>query len=178
MWVFNNAPEEVAIIQQDFFRARDFFEAVRAASKDATSIERQLAEMEARELSLGGSGFEPRVRSTSDHDRMAGRVAIKADLERRLQARQQEDYELLDLACNVLYGTDTQTGLWSFVGWPADAICQHYVNDIEWPVVARMLKHERRYVWAKVCNAFKVCDEKVDFDKIRAELERCTRKVT
>ena len=166
------------MLDYEFRDARSFFDAVRAASKDATSIDSQLAEMEAREFSLGGSGFEPRVRSTSDHDRMAGRVALKADLEERLRSRQQLDYDLLDLACNVLYGTDTQTGLWSFVGWPADAICQHYVNDLSWPVVARMLKYERRYMMAKVRTALRVCDEKVDFDKVRAELERCTRKET
>ena len=89
---------------------------------------------------------------------MASRVATMVDMESRLRERQEADYDLIDMACAVLYGQDNRSGLWALVGWPADAICQHYLNDLEWSVVARLMGYERRYVLAKVRNALDVCD--------------------
>lgn len=174
---FQHAHEEVAAIQLEFSRTRDFFDAVREASRDADRVKRQLDAMAERELSLGGSSFEPRVRTSPNPGRMEGRVVAKVDLEERLRDRQRDDYDMLDLACAVLYGTDAASGLWAFVGWPADAICQHYVNDLPWSVVAKLMGYEKRYVVSRVRNAMRVCDEKVDFEKVRATWES-TRKDT
>ena len=86
--------------------AREFFESAREAARDAERIRRQLDAMESRTLSLGGGGFEPRVRSTPDPDRMGLRVSALIDHGGMLERRQAEDYRLIDAACRILYGPD------------------------------------------------------------------------
>ena len=81
-----------------FGSAREFFDYAREASRDAERIGRQLAEMEVRAEGIGSGGFEPRVRSTPDPDRMAGRVVANADHKERLEARREEDYRIIDQA--------------------------------------------------------------------------------
>lgn len=141
-----------------FASARELFEAAREASRDAERIGRQLAAMEQRALSLGGSGFEPRVSATHDPDRVGGSVAALVDMERRLRERQSEDYALIDLACAVLYGTDSDAGLWALVGWRADAIAQHYLNGLTWAEVGAVLGYSEQHVWREAQVALDVCD--------------------
>jgi len=128
--------------------AREFFDAAREAARDAERCRRQLAEMEGRAASLGGGGFEPRVRSTPEPDRMAGRVAAMVDREGMLERRQDECYEVIDAACRVLYGPDNRSGLYALVGWPADAIWHHYLGLRTWEEVGELLgyspAHARR----------------------------------
>ena len=141
-----------------FTSARDLFESAREASRDAERIQRQLAAMEGRATSLGGGGFEPRVRSTPDPDRIGQATVEKVTLEERLSQRQTEDYALINFACAVLYGTDNESGLWSLVGWRADAIAQHYVNDNTWAVTADLMGYSEQHVRQQVAYAFEVCD--------------------
>lgn len=141
-----------------FQSARELFEAAREASRDAERITRQLAAMEQRTLSLGGGGFEPRVSSTPTPDRMALRINALVDVEDKLRRRQEEDYQLIDLASAVLYGTDSDAGLWALVGWRADAIFHHYLNGMTWEQVGSLLGYNHQYVWQQVQVALNVCD--------------------
>lgn len=141
-----------------FQSARELFECARGASRDAESARRQLQAMEQRTLSIGGGGFEPRVRSTTDPDKMSRRVGMLLDMESRLRERQADAYALLDLASRVLYGDDSTAGLWALVGWRADAIYHHYIDDLKWAVVASMLGYSETHVRQQVQVAFDICD--------------------
>ena len=126
--------------------AREFFEAAREAARDAERIRRQLDGMESRALSLGGGGFEPRVRSTPDPDRIGASVSAMLDQGERLRERADEDYAVIDAACRVLYGPDNRSGLYALVGWPADAIYHHYLALRTWEETAAMLGYSADHV--------------------------------
>lgn len=138
--------------------AREYFEAAREAARDAERIRRQLAGMERKALALGGGGFEPRVRSTPDPDRIGRSVAAMVDHEEILTRRQDEDYRIIDAACAVLYGPDDRGGLYALVGWPADAIYHHYLALRTWDEVARMMGYSTRHVQRSVDTAFELAD--------------------
>lgn len=138
--------------------ARELFEAAREAARDAERIRLQLASMEARATHVGGGGFEPRVRSTPDPDRMGATVAALADHGGMLERRQAEDYRLIDAACRVLYGPDNRGGLYALVGWPADAIYHHYLALRTWDETAAMMAYSKRYVIERVTWALELAD--------------------
>ncbi|MBQ9006739.1 MAG: hypothetical protein IJ092_10265 [Atopobiaceae bacterium] len=138
--------------------AREFFEAAREAARDAHLVARQLDGMEHRALSLGGGGFEPRVRSTPDPDRIGATVAAGIDQGERLRARQEEDYRAIDAACRVLYGADNRSGLYALVGWPADAIYHHYLALRTWEDTAALLGYSVRHVQTCVRAALDLAD--------------------
>ena len=138
--------------------AREFFEAAREAARDARRISRQLDGMERRALALGGGGFEPRVRSTPDPDRIGRGVAAMLDNEAVLRERQQADRALIDAACELLYGADRRSGLYALVGWPADAIFHHYLALRTWDEVADMMGYSVRHVQTCVASALDYAD--------------------
>jgi len=138
--------------------AREFFESAREAASDARRVDRQLAAMEARALSLGGGGFEPRVRSTPDPDRIGANVASGMDVRAVLEARRDEDGRVTDAACRVLYGPDRRSGLYALVGWPADAIYHHYLALRTWEQVADMMGYSVSHVKHSVCVALDLAD--------------------
>lgn len=145
-----------------FGSAREFFDYAREASRDADRIGRQLAEMEVRAEGIGSGGFEPRVRSTPDPDRMAGRVVANADHKERLEARREEDYRIIDVACEILYGPDNRSGLYALVGWPADAIYHHYLALRTWDAVADMMGYSAQHVRRSVSAALDLADANGD----------------
>jgi len=138
--------------------ARDFFEAASAAARDAERVSRQLDGMERRALALGGGGFEGRVRSTPDPDRIGRAVGAMVDHEGMLLQRQEEDYALVDSACELLYGRDNRSGLYALVGWPADAIYHHYLALRTWEETAAMMGYSVRHVQTCVAMAFDMAD--------------------
>lgn len=138
--------------------AREFFDAARSAAREADRISHELAELEARAESTGGGGFEPRVRSTPEPDRMASRVASKVDREEMLERRQDECYQLIDAACRVLYGPDNRSGLYALVGWPADAIYHHYLTLRTWEDTADLIGYSVRHVQTCVRAALDLAD--------------------
>ena len=138
--------------------AREFFEAAREAARDAARISRQLDGMERRALALGGGGFEPRVRSTPDPDRIGRAVGSLLDNEAVLRSRQESDYALIDAACAVLYGPDNRSGLYALVGWPADAIWHHYLGLRTWEDTADLMGYSTRHVQTCVAAALDVAD--------------------
>lgn len=141
-----------------FASARDLFESAREASRDMARIRRQLDAMEHRASSLGSGGFEPRVRSTHDPDRMGGAVVTKVDMEERLRERYDDDRRLVDMATSVLYGDEGGGGLWALVGWRADAIAQHYLHDLTWAQVGDLLCYSEQHVWREAMAALETCD--------------------
>ena len=138
--------------------AREFFESAREAARDAERIRRQLDAMEARSLSLGGGGYEGRVRSTPDPDRIGASVSAMLDQTDRLREREAEDYAIIDAACRVLYGADNRSGLYALVGWPADAIYHHYLALRTWEVTAAMLGYSVQHVRRQVLYALDLAD--------------------
>ena len=138
--------------------AREFFEAAMAAARDAERIRRELAAMDERSCGLGGGGFEPRVRSTPDPDRMGRAVAARIDRGGMLERRADEDYRIIDAACALLYGPDNRSGLYALVGWPADAIYHHYLALRTWEDTAAMMGYSVRHVQRSVDVAFDVAD--------------------
>ena len=141
-----------------FESCRELFECARGASRDAESARRQLQAMEQRTLSLGGGGFEPRVLSTADPDKMSRRVGMLLDMEERLRERQAEAYALLDLASRVLYGDDSNAGLWSLVGWRADAIYHHYLGLRTWVETAAIVGYSEQHVRRAAVAAMELAD--------------------
>lgn len=151
------------MITHRFVSARDLFQQAREASRDAERIRRQLVEMRERSTSLGGGGFEPRVRTTPDHDSMGSRVASMVDRERALARRQAEDYELIDLACAALYGSD-QTGEQGLAGlvpetWWADVLWWRYLDDSTWEQVGRAVGYSSRRCFDVAQAALDIADE-------------------
>ena len=138
--------------------AREFFESAREAARDAERIRRQLDAMEHRALSLGGGGYEGRVRSTPDPDRIGASVSAMLDQTERLRERADEDYVIIDAACRVLYGADNRSGLYALVGWPADAIYHHYLALRTWEVTAAMLGYSVQHVRRQVLYALDLAD--------------------
>jgi squalene cyclase len=138
--------------------SRELFDAARAAARDAELCARQLASMEESALSLGGGGFEPRVRSTPDPDRIGAAVSSVVDQGERLRARQDEDYRLIDAACRVLYGADNRSGLYALVGWPADAIYHHYLALRTWEDTAALLGYSVSHVKHMASAAMDLAD--------------------
>jgi len=138
--------------------AREMFEAAREAALDAERVRRQLESMESASVSVGGQGFEGRVRSTPDPDRIGRAVAAAVDHESVLIQRQDADYALIDAACKVLYGADNRSGLYALVGWPADAIYHHYLALQTWDETARMMGYSVSHVKHSVSIALDMAD--------------------
>ena len=138
--------------------AREFFNAVAEANRDAERVKRQLDALEHRALGMSGGGFEPRVRSTPAHDKMGSSVAALVDQESTLTKRLEDDYALLNQAHALLYGTDNESGLWSLVGLRADALALHYVNGLRWAEVGSVLGYTEQHVWREAQVALDTCD--------------------
>lgn len=122
--------------------ARDYFDWVRDASRDAESIRRQLETLESRAKALGGGGFEPRTRSTPDPKRMEGRIVAYMQREEELKARQEADYAIIGRACRLLYGEDEDgRGGVALACGPlhADVLWWRYLADSQWKEVAATL---------------------------------------
>lgn len=138
--------------------ARELFEAAREAALDAGRAGAQLAAMQRRAEGVGGGGFEGRVHSTPDPDRVGRAVAALVDHGALLEERQRRDYALMGRACSLLYGPDGRGGLWALVGWPADAIYHHYLGLLTWPEVASMLGYSEQHVRRMASAALDLAD--------------------
>jgi len=142
--------------------ARDFFERARAASIDAETCRRQLDALEQRAKALGGGGFEPRTRSTPDPQRMEGRIARYVDMEAKLRSRMEEDYRLIDIACDVLYGPeqDGDGGLSRALSpVSADVLWWRYLDDATWETVGRTVSKSARTCQSLASGALSWMDE-------------------
>lgn len=127
----------------DYSNARDFFDSVREASREAERTRLTLMQMEARE-GVRAQGYEPRVTVGGERDRMA-QTDARIDYEARMSERIEEDYRLIDLACRVLYGEESgKGGVDALMGSAvADCISFRYVDARPWPEVAALLGYSR-----------------------------------
>lgn len=137
--------------------ARDFFEAVRDASEDAERTSRTIRAMESRE-GVRAQSYGPRGRGGS-HDPMAATDA-RMDYEERYRRRVEEDYRLIDEACDVIYGADQSTGgVGAILGAPyADALWWRYCAAATWPEVAEGAGMSERWCRDAVGVAMDVVD--------------------
>lgn len=124
--------------------ARDFFDAVRAASGDAGRAKAELEGLEERRLSLGHHGTMAVSGGGSDVNGTAASVAF-LDRERALHRRVEEDYALLDKACEVIYGADNEHGIERGIGTRfADVVWHRSCGEESWDEVAASVGMSRR----------------------------------
>lgn len=128
---------------EDYSNARDFFESVREASREAERTRLTLLQMEAREGARAQT-YAERVSVGGERDRMA-QTDARMDYEERMRERIEEDYALLDLACRVLYGEESgKGGVDRLMGSAvADCISFRYVDARPWPEVAALMGYSR-----------------------------------
>ncbi len=128
---------------EDYPSARDFFEAVRDASREAERTRLTLLQMESRE-GVRAQGYEPRVSVGGNSDKMATTDA-RMDYEARMSERIEADYALIDMACELLYGRESgKGGVDALMGSAvADCISFRYVDARPWPEVAALLGYSR-----------------------------------
>ena len=127
----------------DYASAEDFFCAVRHASREAERTKLALMQMEARE-GVRAQGYEPRVMVGGERDKMAA-TDSRIDYERRMSERIEADYQLLDMACAVLYGRESgKGGVDALMGSDvADCISFRYVDARPWGEVAALMGYSR-----------------------------------
>ena len=127
----------------DYASAEDFFEAVREASREAERTRLTLLRMEARE-GVRAQSYEPRVTVGGERDRMAA-TDERMDREDRMAERIEADYALIDMACAVLYGLESDKGgLEALMGSAvADCISFRYVDARPWGEVAALMGYSR-----------------------------------
>lgn len=127
----------------DYASAEDFFEAVRQASREAERTRLTLMQMEARE-GVRAQTYAERVSVGGERDRMA-HTDSRIDYETRMSERIEQDYQLLDMACAVLYGRESgKGGVDALMGSAvADCISFRYVDARPWSEVAALMGYSR-----------------------------------
>ena len=128
---------------EDYSNARDFFESVREASREAERTRLTLLQMEAREGARAQT-YAERVSVGGERDKMAA-TDSHIDYEARMAERIEQDYQLLDMACAVLYGRESgKGGVDALMGSAAaDCISFRYVDARPWSEVAALLGYSR-----------------------------------
>lgn len=144
----------------DYVMARDLFDAARDAALDADRIGGSLRRAEA---ACGLRGHAPTGLPGGRggvHDPMAP-VDRLVDQEERTRRRLEEDYELIDLACGVIYGTgqDGRGGVCALLGpATADALWWRYCGGAPWASVARHVGMSERWCVSAAAAALDVVD--------------------
>lgn len=151
-----------------FGSARDLFEAVREASRDASEIRSRLSRLESA-CGLRAQRYDAPSSRGGAPDAMRA-VDIYVDQEERLRRRQYEDYELIGLASSVIYGTseDGNGGIQALLGpRQADAMWWRFCAAKPWQTVAAMVGASER--WCR--DAVRVSLDTVDSYGWRAVAE-------
>lgn len=125
-------------------RARDFFESVREASREAERTRHTIMRMEGNErprgMSLHVGGGSSRTDAMQPSDRLM-------DYEAMMRRRIDGDWALIDRACVVLYGEDQMGGGGLCAdrssAW-ADVLYHRYVDALRWAEVGDLLGYSER----------------------------------
>ena len=143
---------------EDYSNARDFFETVREASREAERTRLTLLQMEAREGARAQT-YAERVSVGGERDRMA-QTDARMDYEERMAKRVEEDYALLDLACRALYGEDSgKGGLDALMGSAvADCMSFRYVDARPWEEVAALTGYSSKQCQRLCVVGLDACD--------------------
>ena len=128
--------------------ARELFECARDAARDAESKLRILKAMEAAEGPRGSGGSTGGGGASDPMVRVDERIVREQGWAKRIE----EDYELVDAACAVLYGRDFRGGLDKLLGTAyADVLYFRYLAYESWDTVAERVgysvKQCQRYCW-------------------------------
>ena len=127
-------------------QARDFFDSVYDAAREADRFSRAIARMESREGAKAQS-YSERVSMGGDRDVMEP-TDRRIDYEERCRRRREEDYALIDRACEVIYGREDQCsgGIGAILGSAyADALWWRYCAAAPWPDVAAGVGMSERF---------------------------------
>lgn len=133
--------------------ARELFECARDAARDAESKLRILKAMEAAEGPRGSGGSTGGGGASDPMARVDERIVREQGWAKRIE----EDYELVDAACAVLYGRDFQGGLDKLLGTAyADVLYFRYLAYESWDTVAERVGYSAR-------QCFRMHDVALDF---------------
>lgn len=138
--------------------AKDFFESVKAASEEAWRTHLTLERMEASE-GIHGSSFSGTHGTNSDVNGMC-RTNARLDLEQKMQQRLEEDYELIDMAHMVIYGTEPFGGGIEKLldSKHADCMYWRYMDGATWRKVAFKTTIGESTCRQYVNDALNLCD--------------------
>lgn len=140
--------------------AREFFAAVRDASREAARIQSTAHRMQDSEGLRGSGGFEPRVRSTNPDPSGMSRVDARIDFEAANERRLEEDYALIDAACAVIYGRDGRgDGLERLMGSAvSDCMWWRFCAAESWAVVADACGYSKSQARRLCAQGLDACD--------------------
>lgn len=150
----------------DYPSARDLFDDARRCAIDADRIRLAIIRMESREGARAQT-YESHGRSGHRADAMA-QTDARMDYEGRMRLRQRRDYDVIDLACDVLYGPDQLSGGLSTLLSPAhaDAVCLRFCNAETWEAVAAGCGMSVRWCEGAVPRAMELMDA-YGLDRVR-----------
>lgn len=140
--------------------ARELFEAAREAMADTVKATNELEALEESQNKLPSGLSVGTVGGHLQGDKIGRIVARTAERKERLERRIEANEELIDLACEILYGGDQiSDGLASLAPeWWSDAIYHHYLNLMSWPEVAELMGYHSRWIQSRVAAAFDLAD--------------------
>lgn len=141
--------------------SRDLMRAARAASDDYDRCERQMIALRLKAESLGG-GQAGATSGTHSHDSLERRVVALADRERDLEGRMARDEQVMDAACEMLFGgesTQWREGLSALVPtfW-CEALWWHYLQGETWAQVGEKLGYSASHLKACARHALNTAD--------------------
>ena len=141
--------------------ARDLMRAARAASDDYARCERQMIALRLKAESLGG-GQAGATSGTHSHDSLERRVVALADRERDLERQMTRDEQVMDAACEMLFGgegSEWREGLSALVPtfW-CEGLWWHYLQGETWVQVGRTLGYSPSHLKACARQALETAD--------------------
>ncbi|MGR1083956.1 hypothetical protein ACUYFE_08010 [Olegusella massiliensis] len=140
--------------------AQEFFEAVKDASKDADRIAKILQTMTAAEA-VKAQSYAPRITGGGNRDVMCA-TDKRMDYEKRIRARQSDDYELIDSACEVIYGAEQNgaggVGVLLNDNAYADLLWWRYCAAASWPETAAGCGKSEKWCQYSIKVAFDMID--------------------
>lgn len=141
--------------------SRDLMRAARAASDDYDRCERQMIALRLKAESLGG-GQAGATSGTHAHDSLERRVVALADRERDLEGRMARDEQVMDAACEMLFGgegSQWREGLSALVPtfW-CEALWWHYLQGETWAQVGEKLGYSASHLKACARHALNTAD--------------------
>lgn len=138
--------------------AREFFEGAREASADVETCRRVLDQLQEIAGRVGANSFGTHVRGGMAKDRLEYSVVKCADAEAKLHARIEADYQMIDLANAVIYGSAWVDGIADVAPreWWADAVYWRYLGLLSWAKVDQRTGHAYSNQAAR--SALLLCD--------------------
>lgn len=144
--------------------AREFFDAVMHAARDAESCKTQLEALEQTAQFGSSNGMGERVGGNGGNA-VERRTVAYVGQDARLEQRRKRDFELVDRACVLLYGPDQMGGGGLCAAEPtdsetwADILWWRYCAAAAWDTVAYAMKRSVRPCQEHHARALEWMDE-------------------